>query len=329
MGYATSREIDASGIPVIDVGTLTAGSEAAATDVARALSAAARDPGFFYVRHHGVPRVVLETALAASKRFFAEPAERKAEVAISERHRGWLRVGEAKMYGGARPDLKESFVFGVDLPADHPELQGGNPILGRNRWPAFQPGLRPAASAFFDAMSACATRLMRAFAVALDLAPDTFTRDVRVPVSRGSFIYYPPQPPDLGEEQFGVAPHSDYGCLTLLWQDATGGLEVRDVNGDWVTAHPVEDTLVVNVGDLLARWSNDRFRSTPHRVINRSGGERYSLALFYDPDAGTVIDPRVALGPDEPSHYPPTTCAEYILSRYRAAFAYRQPPERS
>jgi len=324
MAYATSRPIDASRIPVIDVGALGTGREAAAAEVARALTAAARDPGFFYVRNHGVAHEVLDDALAASKRFFSEPAQRKSEVAISERHRGWLRVGEARMYGGARPDLKESFVFGIDLPPEHPQLDGRNPILGSNRWPAFAPALRPAANAFFEAMSACATRLMRAFALALDLAPDTFTRDVQVPVSRGSFIYYPPQPPDLGEEQFGVAPHSDYGCLTLLWQDATGGLEVRDVNGEWVTAHPIEDTLVVNVGDLLARWSNDRFRSTPHRVINRSGGERYSMALFYDPDADTVIDPRVALRAQEESRYPPITCAEHILARYGAAFAYRR-----
>ena len=96
-------------------------------------------------------------------------------------------------------------------------------------------------------------------------------RSVDRPVSRGSIIYYPPQPPEMGADQFGVSSHTDYGCLTLLYQDSTGGLQVQGRSGSWLTAHPIADTFVVNVGDLLARWSNDRFRSTPHRVVNRSG----------------------------------------------------------
>ena len=128
----------------------------------------------------------------------------------------------------------------------------------------------------------------------------------------------------MGTDQFGVAPHTDYGCLTLLWQDATGGLEVLNKQKEWVTAHPIEGTLVVNVGDLLARWTNDRFSSTAHRVINRSGHERYSMALFFDPDVDTLIDPTAVIGSDEESHYPPVTCGEHILSRYEAAFSYRK-----
>lgn len=326
MAYASSREIDASRIPVVDIGALRRDDMAAAMDVAAALSEAARSPGFFYVSNHGVENEVIEQALAVSKQFFAQPLERKLSVKISDRHRGFLRVGEARMYGGAMPDLKESFVFGLDLDAGHPEMDGRNPILGLNQWPDFVPGMREAAGRFYDSVSACAVGLMRAFALAMELAPDTFVRNLRFPVSRGSLLYYPPQSPHLGEEQFGVAPHTDYGCLTLLWQDATGGLEVRDVNGDWVTAHPIENTFVVNVGDLLARWSNDRFRSTPHRVVNRSGAERYSMALFFDPDADAVIDPGIALPPGAASHYEPTTCADHILARYRAAFRYRDNP---
>ena len=323
MAYASAREIDASRIPVIDIGALRGGDEAATLRVATMLRQAAQSPGFFYVSNHGVDARIIANALAMSKRFFTHSLEDKLSVKINDRHRGFLRVGEARMYGGARPDLKESFVFGLDLEAGHRELAGTNPLLGANQWPRFVPQMRDSACRFFDSVSGCAIDLMRAFAVAMDLQPQTFVRNIEVPTSRGAFIYYPPQAPELGEEQFGVAPHTDYGCLTLLWQDATGGLEVRDTNGDWVTAHPIENTFVVNVGDLLARWSNDRFRSTPHRVINRSGAERYSMALFFDPEAGTVIDPRIALRDGEPSHYEPTTCAAHILGRYQAAFKYR------
>jgi isopenicillin N synthase-like dioxygenase len=147
-------------------------------------------------------------------------------------------------------------------------------------------------------------------------------RSIARPTSRGSIIYYPPQPPDAADDQFGVSPHTDWGCLTLLYQDQTGGLEVQGRDGTWVTAHPIRGTFVVNVGDLLARWTNDRFKSTPHRVVNRSGRARYSCAVFVDPDRDTLIDPVVR--PGEAARYEPVTCGAYVQSRFDAAFAYRQ-----
>lgn len=324
MGYATSKQIALSDIPVIDISPLRDGDPSGLAEVAGRLRAAAADPGFFYVSHHGVPESVLESAREASGRFFAHPLEEKQEVRIDAHHRGFLRVGEAKMYDGANPDLKESFVFGLDIEPGDREVVSGDALLGLNNWPGFMPELRPACNDFFDAMSACARSLMRAFAVAMDLSPDFFLQTVQRPVSRGALVYYPPQPPRMGTEQFGVAPHTDYGCLTLVWQDATGGLEVLNKKQEWVEAHPVEGALVVNVGDLLARWTNDRFSSTAHRVINRSGGERYSMALFFDPDAGTLIDPVDVVGGGETPRYPPVTCGDHILSRYEAAFAYRK-----
>src|SRR3546814_4918770 len=114
---------------------------------------------------------------------------------------------------------------------------------------------------------------------------------------------------------FGVAPHTDYGCLTLLWQDDVGGLEVKTTACEWVTAHPIPGTLVVNVGDLLARWTNDEFVSTPHRVVNRKGVARHSMVLAFDPDFDTVVDPAVACRAGEAPKYPAVTCGEYVLGR--------------
>src|SRR5258706_14440276 len=110
------------------------------------------------------------------------------------------------------------------------------------------------------------------------------------PLEGGREVFSPPQAPALGAGQFGVAPHPDYGCLTLVYQANVGGLEVHGRNREWILAHRIEDSFVVNVGDLLARWTNDRFRSTPHRVVNRSGEERLSLAVFVDPDDDTRIE---------------------------------------
>lgn len=224
------------------------------------------------------------------------------------------------MYQGARPDLKESFVWGLDTASEAGVPDGfGTPP---NRWPGFMPEMRPVLDRYFAEANAVGWRLLRAFAVAIGEAEDRFVRSIGRPTTRGTMIYYPPQPPDLGDEQFGVSPHTDWGCLTLLYQDMTGGLEVRGRDGGWVMAQPIGGTFVVNVGDLLARWTNDRFKSTPHRVVNRSGRARYSLAVFVDPDRDTEIAPVVRGG--EAAKYAPVTCGDYVQSRFDAAFAYRQ-----
>ena len=128
----------------------------------------------------------------------------------------------------------------------------------------------------------------------------------------------------MGADQFGVGPHTDFGVLTVLCQDSTGGLQVEDANGDWIEAPPVEGTLIVNVADLLARWTDGAYKSTPHRVVNSSGRERLSLVLAYDPDPGTTIDARDVFGPDHAASHPPITCGDYLTWRFGKAFSYRK-----
>lgn len=317
-----ARRIEISEIPVIDVSPLHAADGRGLAEVAAALTRAAVDPGFFYVRNHGVPRSVLANARAVAERFFALPLDEKLRVRVEKYHRGFVAIGQAKMYDGARPDLKESFVYGLEAPPDSDPAVADHPLLRPNRWPQRPEGFRTALEAFFDAMSACAASLLQAFAVAMGRPPTSFIERIERPVSRGSLVYYPARRATDDDERFGVAPHTDFGCLTLLDQDDVGGLEVLSRSGEWVTAHPVEGTLVVNVGDLLARWTNDTFRSTAHRVVNRSGRSRLSLALFFDPDLDTVIDPRPIVGTSTEIRYPPVTCGEYVLSRYGASFDY-------
>jgi len=310
MSYAEARAIDASAIPVIDM---------QAPDLSAAMLGAAERTGFFYIRNAGVPQALIDEVFALSRRFFAAPLEAKRQAAVNPWHRGFIRAGEAKMADGARPDLKESFVWGLDTTAGSQPERGIPP----NQWPAFLPELRPALTAYFDACNAVGWSLLRAFAGSIGAPADVFVRTIDRPISRGSIIYYPPQPPTMGAEQFGVSPHTDYGCLTLLYQDGVGGLQVQGPDGGWVTAHPIPGTFVVNVGDLLARWTNDRFKSTPHRVVNASGRERYSAAVFVDPNEDTEIEPVVA--PGEAAKYGRVTASAYIKGRLDAAFAYRQP----
>jgi len=323
VSYASAQAIDADRIPVIDMEPLAVGDPMAVAAVGKALLDAARNIGFFYVRNHGVPEPLIDRAYALSRRFFALPAETKQRVRINAIHRGFLAIGAARMYEAARVDLKESFIWGPELGLDDPDVAAGKPLMGPNQWPPELPELAAGLTDYSDAAMECARRLLRGFAVSLDLDADFFGERFAKPLARCSLIYYPPQPPDSGTDQFGVAPHTDYGGLTLLSQDDTGGLQVRTRSGDWVTAVPIPGTFVVNIGDLMARWTNDRFVSTPHRVVNSSGRARYSMALFFDPAFDTVIDPR-DLRPAGAALYPAATCGEYIVSRFNKAFTYRR-----
>ena len=303
-------------LPVIDM----AGEVLPA--LAAEIRAACTGPGFFYLRGHGVAPEVIALAVTAAQRFFHQPPELKQRSRANLVHRGWHAAGGAVMEGAIKPDLKEFFSIGLDLPEDHPAVLAGEKLRGPNQWPAAVPELRPAMEAYFAAMARCGANLLEAVALSLDLPQNFFAPHYTLPLQRTQAIFYPPQPPD-DHEGFGVAPHTDFGCITLLWQDDNGGLEVRERStGEWIPAPPLPDTLVVNVGDLLGRWSNDRFASTPHRVVNRSGHERFSIATFYDPNFSAPIDPR-ALGATEP-RYEPTTCGAHILGRFAQAFSYRK-----
>ena len=323
MGYARARSADFTEIPVIDMAPLADGGTGGLGAVGQAISEAAIDVGFFYVRNHGIARETLAGAYEAARRFFALPEDVKRQTGLTRLHRGYIAPGKARMYGKAPPDLKESFVFGLDLNLDDPDVQAGKPLMGPNSWPAEPPGFKDAIDAWFEATCRCGNQLTRAVAVALGLQPTFFAQGFAKPLARGSIIHYPPQPPDLGIDRFGVAPHSDYGCLTLLWQDMVGGLQVRNRAGDWILAPPLDGALVINIGDLLARWTNDSFASTPHRVVNASGRERYSMAVFYDPHPDTEIAVLPGcVAPGDTAHYGQTTCGAYLLERFGEAFAY-------
>lgn len=319
MMTASARKTDRRAIPVIDITPLRDGSDP--QSVARALNAASETLGFIYVSGHGIPDDVIQTAYRSALEFFRRPAGEKKTVSVSAKHRGWIGPGGARMYDTALPDLKESFVWGYQdgdgkTPDDHP-------LRGPNRWPAFEPDMERRAMEYFDRAHDVAHHLMRGFALGLDLDENFFLRSTSRPLSRASYVYYPPQPADAGQDAFGVGPHTDFGVLTVLCQDSVGGLQIEDANGDWIEAPPIDGTLIVNVADLLSRWTDGAYRSTPHRVINNSGRERVSLVLAYDPDPDTMIDARDVYGTDHASAPDPITCGDYLVWRFEKAFSYR------
>ena len=312
-------------IPVIPFDGVRQGDAAALGRAADAIRAACLDSGFFYLSGHGVPEAVIEAARAEALAFFRQPAEVKRLAKVNMRHRGFNALGDALMYEARKPDYKEFFSMGLDLPEDDPDVLAGEKLRGPNNWPAGMPAFRAAMEAYFDAVGACGADLMRAVAVSLGVAPDFFAGKYRKRLQRTQAVYYPPQPEDAGDDQFGVAPHTDFGCITLLWQDGSGGLEVLERSSrQWMPAPPIPGTLVINVADLLARWTNDRYASTPHRVINRSGHERLSIATFYDPDYKALVDPADFGTPREECRYEPILAGEHIVGRIERSFGYRK-----
>jgi isopenicillin N synthase-like dioxygenase len=320
MAYAQARRTDAELIPVIDISPLRDGSDP--QGVAAQLHRASQGLGFIYVKGHGIPQQAIDAARTAAFGFFRAPDDQKASVRISAKHRGWLGQGGARMDDDAKADLKESFIWGFEdeegnTPADHA-------LRGPNLWPAFMPGLHDVAMSYFHHAHEVAHHLMCGFALGLGLDGNFFLQTSAKPLSRASFVYYPPQPETMGEQQFGVGPHTDFGVLTVLCQDAVGGLQVEDISGEWIEAPPVEGTLIVNVADLLARWTDGAYKSTPHRVINSSGRERLSLVLAFDPDPETMIDARDVFGADHHAAHVPITCGDYLTWRFEKAFSYRR-----
>lgn len=312
-------------IPLVDMQGVRGRDPQSLTRAGEAIRRACTEVGFFYIVNHGLPQTVIDDAMQAAQAFFAEPLERKTEVAVNKRHRGFHRRGGATMYQATRPDEKEFFSFGLDLAEDDPSVLAGEALRGPNQWPGFMPELQRAMDRYFLEVGRCGADLLRAVAVSLEIDPEFFVAKYTKPLQRTQAVYYPVQPDDRPADQFGVAPHTDYGCITLLYQDAIGGLQVRELGSErWIDAPFIEGSLVVNVGDLLARWSNDRFRSTLHRVINTSGRERYSIATFYDPDYGARVDPvDLGVSADE-ARYPPVAAGDYILGRIDASMSYRK-----
>jgi isopenicillin N synthase-like dioxygenase len=282
-------------VPVIDVGGLTTDTVPAA--VADAIDRACREVGFFSIVGHGVDPTLATRLDALAREFFARPESEKEAVAMvhgGTAWRGWFPL-HGELTSGT-PDHKEGYYFGRELGPTDPRVQAGIPLHGPNVWPVAPAGLRTALLAYLSALEDLGQRLTAAMSVALGFDPLTLSdRWFRDPVILLRLFRYPP-PTASDDPPKGVGEHTDYGFLTLLWQDASGGLEVR--SGDrWVEIPSVPDAFVCNLGDMLDRVTGGRYRSTPHRVRSPRATDRISIPFFFDPDWDAVMEPLPLAGP--------------------------------
>ena len=330
---AATADVSAEGrIPVLDIAPYLAGEPGAAAPLARAIARTCEDTGFLVVQGHGVPQTLPDRVFAVAAEFFARPEAEKLPYKIGELNIGYLPFGgqtvrHSPVNKNTRPNFSESFYITRDRAPDHPDIIGKKRLIGLNRWPADMPDFRAATTAYYAAMEAMTTRLVPVFAKALGLPDDYFAEAFAAPNCTIRLIHYPPQP-DPGDNEFGFAPHTDNNFITFLAQSALPGLEVRTEEGDWIRPPAIPGTFVVNTGAMLARYSNDRFRATPHRVINRNDQSRYAIPFFLGPNHDSLVAPvPTCTGPDNPPRYEATTYGDFTERLLTLNFAHRRGEE--
>jgi len=311
-------------LPIVDISGLSSDDPTARAEVGRAIRAACMDKGFMYVTGHGIDAGLRAKVLEQAAAFFALPEDEKLAIHMnkSSANRGYEPIGGQTLEAGMPPDLKESFYTGEDLGPDDPRVKAGKFNHGPNQWPVGLPGFRETMEAYFDVMQALGARMMGGLALSLELPEDHFAPFCHEPMSNLRLIHYPPQPANPLPGEKGCGAHTDWGALTLLMQDDAGGLQVWDEAKGWVDAPPVEGSYIVNLGDMIARWTNDLYRSTMHRVVNLSGRERYSVPFFYsgNPDEPVVCLPGCS-SEANPARYDPTTVEGHLREMYAKTYA--------
>ena len=314
-------------VPVIDIGGWASGDAGTRAEIAASVDEACRTVGFMQIVGHGIHDSTLAGLIDAIDWLFGLPVDVKSRwrAPRSAVNRGYTPPRSERLsysLGVASPDdLFEAFNVGASC-SDFPELALDPEIYAENIWPDVAGQFRDQVSAWFAAAAAVARRMTDVFAATLGLPEGHFApyTDHSIDVLRMNH-YHVPEDIVVGEGQLGMGAHTDYGIVTVLWADPVPGLEILRVDGTWLPVVPTPGALLINLGDLLARWSNDRWLSTMHRVVPPRDGNgillrRRSAAFFHDGNADAMIS---TLAPcraaDGTSSYPDVTVAEHLAQK--------------
>jgi isopenicillin N synthase-like dioxygenase len=294
-------------IPVLDLGPYLRGEPGEPASAAAKLKHINETIGFLFIVNHGVPRSLVEQTFHWTARFHAQALENKQAVKINLQMQGYMGMRASTtrtstLNPNNKPNENEAYFI----------KRNGQDIGPEDTWPQDLPGFKAAVLAYYDAMDDLSQKLLPLYARALDLPADYFTQRCDAPLTGLRLTHYPPVA-EYAENQFGIAPHSDSSFITLLAQNKVPGLQVKTTAGAWIDAPVIEDSFVVNTGDVLHRWTNGRFLSTPHRAFNVSRQPRYAIPFFFHPNPDTLID--VVPGcevPGEAPKFPAMTTEDYM-----------------
>jgi isopenicillin N synthase-like dioxygenase len=304
-----------AGIPIVDIGALYGTDQAAKKAVAARIGAACDDIGFFYAVNHNVPTDIIEQAVGLADKFFDLPLSEKLKVKADKNNRGYREVGDV-VHRNGKASARDNFDIGFPVTADDPEVKAGTPLYAPNIWPDM-PGFREALEAYYAETFRLGMKILEGFAIYLGKPEDFFSRHFTKPVADMVINHY------LGNAGLHISdqasgPHTDHGIVTILWQDMLGGLEIMGKDGNWIEAAPLRGSYVINIGELMKRWTNGRFQATVHRVVHLRDEPRYSMPLFCNPNFRTKVDPRDLGISDAEAKYAPVMSGEFLLSRFKA-----------
>lgn len=319
-------------IPILDMAPSRRGEAGAEEALAAAMREASENVGFYLLVGHGVPWDRVERTFAEAARFHALAADAKQAIRINEHNIGYMGLGASVTRSSAvivntRPNLNEAVFFKRDRGPDDPKVVAGRRFCGMNQWPEGLPGFRAAIVAHMEAMEGLAKALVPLYARSLELPADWFEEAFADPQYTLRMSHYPPVAA-YGDNEFGSAPHTDSSFFTLLPQSPIPGLEIRLRDGTWLPCPVIAESILVNSGDMMRRWTNHRYLSTPHRVRNLGRAHRYAIPFFFDAN----VDHEIAClptcqGPDNPPRYPPTNYTEYMTWFARKNYDHQRERE--
>lgn len=320
-------------IPIIDMGPYLRGEPGADRRMAEELRKSTETVGFFYLKNHGIPQALIDRIFAESRRFFALPVEEKMKVPRVD-NAGYVRLQEAKQHSAnssivrnVKPALNESFIINRERTPDDPDVIAKKMFCGMNNWPENLPGFRETLLEYHGAIEKLGKSFLPLWALSLDLPTNFFDRFFTKPHCNLRLAHYPPQT-EIGNGQYGIPPHTDNCLMTFLAQSNVPGLAVQMPSGHWRVVEIIPGTLLVNTGNLTVRWTNGRYKSTKHRVINLSGQERYSIPVFFGPDFDALIEVvPTTITADNPCQFEPITYTDLRKWYYGAHKPAAEYPE--
>ncbi|GLB38567.1 putative iron ascorbate-dependent oxidoreductase family protein [Lyophyllum shimeji] len=314
-------------IPIIDLANISSNDASVRRALADEIRGACINVGFFYVKNHGIPEEVIQATLEMAKRFFSLPMESK--MVIENRKTPNFKGYSPLLSGNNNPDgagdLQEGFEFGwepLDSAPGSDQGEDSGVMAGANVWPSEIPGFQDQVLQYYHAAVQLGKLMFPLFALALDLPAKFFDDKTRKSAALMKLLHYPPQTGPIDDRIIGIGAHTDWECFTILWQEpGIQALQVLNPEKQWINAPPIPGTLVINLGDQFARWTNDIFKSTVHRAVNRSGVRRYSIPLFFGTDYDVKLEPIPScLSEERPPRYEVITAGEYVKSRLQATY---------
>lgn len=319
--------------PIIDIAPYLAGEGGAREAFAAQVRDAFERVGFMMLVNHGLDWDVIDRAFAGSKQFHDLPKDEKLKLKVNEHQLGYVPMGlslnKAHSVDGARglkTNAMENLTYHQERSPDDPKVLSGERFRGLNQWPdeALAPGFRESQVAYHSMMSELGYRMLPAIALALDMPANFFEDYFRDPTIVVRMVKYPAVGA-LRDDQFGSASHTDAGFITMLPQSNQPGLQIKTPDGEWVDHPPHARGVIVNSGTTLRRWSNDRFKASPHRVTAATTEDRYSLAFFFNPDLDDVIVPVGSCCTDEtPSKHEPQRYGDFFADYLAGAYAHQK-----